>query len=308
MLNRILRFAKIGLIALVVLGAVIFVFSRLNQPATTRAFFSVERGWVEHWPWRGRSTISRLEPALYKLGIVGPARVEVEPHLSFFLDPRDYLAATVLITGQWQPEVWDSLSPVLSEGGVLLDVGAHIGYFSLKASSKVGKTGRIVAFEPDPGTLKLLGDNVAANNAGNVTVEPIACTDREQMLTLWAAGESNTAKSSLSRQNAAQVSASEAPKPYTVRGRPIDDVVGELNLTRVDAIKIDVEGAEVLVLRGSVETLKRFHPRVVVEVIPELLASFQTTPDDLISLLKGAGYNQSRRLAPRGDDWEWTVR
>jgi len=106
-----------------------------------------------------------------------------------------------------------------------------------------------VAFEPNPETLGFLRDNVAANHFENVIVEPIACTDREQTLTLYAAPEVNTGASSLSQDNAS-VSSQDAARPFTVRGRPIDDVVQELGLKRVDAIKIDVEGAEVIVLRA----------------------------------------------------------
>ena len=98
-----------------------------------------------------------------------------------------------------------------------------------------------------------------------------------------------------------------APRSYSVRGRPIDDVLRELNLTRVDAIKVDVEGAEVYVLRGAIDTLKRFHPKLVVEVVPEQLANLGSTRDDLTSLIKDAGYNRSRPLNPQATDWEWTV-
>jgi Methyltransferase FkbM domain len=78
-------------------------------------------------------------------------------------------------------------------------------------------------------------------------------------------------------------------------------------LNPADVVPVDVEGAEVVVLRGAVETLKRFHPRLVIEEIPEELASFQTSMDDLSSLLHNAGYNHTRRLRPHGDDYEWTV-
>ena len=119
----------------------------------------------------------------------------------------------------------------------------------------MGSTGRIVAFEPNPEILKLLRENIVANKAGNVLVEPIACTDREQTLTLWASASFNTGMSSLARENA-DISYEEPPRPYTVRGRSIDDVARELNLTKVNAIKVDVEGAEVGVLRGAMKTLK----------------------------------------------------
>jgi FkbM family methyltransferase len=231
--------------------------------------------------------------------------VEVEPHVSFLLNPLDVVPVTILRTGEWQPEVWNALQPSLDNGSVFFDVGAHIGYFSMKAARLVGDTGRVLAFEPNPETLKLLSDNVAANSAQNVTVEPIACTDTEQTLTFYAAAVENTGMSSLSKKNAEVDGA--APKTYNVRGRPIDDVVRELNLARVDAMKLDVEGAEVLVLRGSVETLKRFHPKLVIEEIPDELASFHTSMADVKTILEGAGYNHTRRLLPHGDDWEWTA-
>jgi FkbM family methyltransferase len=197
------------------------------------------------------------------------------------------------------------LLPALSEGAVFFDVGAHIGYFSLKASAKVGSMGRIVAFEPNPEILKLLRENIVANKAGNVLVEPIACTDREQTLTLWASASFNTGMSSLARENA-EISYEEPPRPYTVRGRPIDDVVRELDLTKVNAIKVDVEGVEVEVLRGAMKTLKRFHPKLVIEVDLRQLANFKTTPEDLVVVITGAGYKHGRPLNSGGTDWEWT--
>ena len=149
--------------------------------------------------------------------MLAPARVEIEPGVSFMLDPRDLVPLTILRTGVWQPEIWDSISPSLSEGGVFLDVGAHIGYFSMKATRRVGKTGRVVAFEPNPETLKMLRDNVSANHAENVVVEPIACTDREQMLTLFAAPSFNTGATSLGRPNA-DFSPEGPPKEYPSEG------------------------------------------------------------------------------------------
>jgi len=289
--------------AVVVLGIV--VFRALRSPFV-KAYFRLERSWGDRPERQGAAqTLMQLEPALNRLGILGPARMRVDG-VSFLLDPRDLVPLTILRTGEWQPEVWNSAAPVLSEGSVFFDVGAHIGYFSMKGAARVGKTGRVVAFEPNPETLRLLRDNVAANHFENVIVEPIACTDREQTLTLYAAPEVNTGASSLSQDNAS-VSSVEAARPFTVRGRPIDDVVQELGLTRVDAMKIDVEGAEVIVLRGAVKTLNRFHPKLVIEVVPRQLASFHTTVDDLTSLIRGAGYNLSKALTSEQTDWEWTA-
>jgi FkbM family methyltransferase len=285
----------------------VLLLSRVYPSGTVRAYYWIERNWYERWPRdSGKAAIRSIEPALLKAGILRPVRLQIEPGVSFLLDPRDFVPLTILRTGEWQPEVWESLSPSLSEGRVFMDVGAHIGYFTLKAAVRVGKTGRVVAFEPNPETLALLRGNIEASQAQNVTVEPIACTDREQTLTLFAAPIANTGASSLSRTNA-DVSIGEPPRPFTVRGRPIDDVLRELNLTRLDAIKIDVEGAEVYVLRGAVDTLKRFHPKVIMEMIPDQLAHMQTSVADVVSIMKAAGYNRSKPLGPLQTDWEWVV-
>jgi FkbM family methyltransferase len=296
------------LVLLLVLLAIplsVWVFAHINRPATVRAYFWLEGKWIDHWPIeRQKWEIQKLAPFMIRMGILGPVRLEVEPGVSFLLDPRDLVSVTIIRSGSWQSEIWDSLSASLPEGGVLLDVGAYIGYFSIKGSIKVGKTGHVVAFEPNPETLRLLRDNIAASHAENVIVEPIACTDTEQMLTLYAGPPSNTGMSSLASEN---VPLEGPPRLYTVRGRKIDDVVRELKLTRVDAIKIDVEGAEAYVLRGAMNTLKLYHPKVVVEVVASQLAALHSTPDDVIAALKEAGYNHSRPLNTPVTDWEWTV-
>jgi len=304
---RVRRAILRALVALAIVCGSVLLLSRVYPPGTVRAYYWIERNWYERWPRdSGKAAIRSIEPALLKAGILRPVRLQIEPGVSFLLDPRDFVPLTILRTGEWQPEVWDSLSPSLSEGRVFLDVGAHIGYFSLKAAARVGKTGRVLAFEPNPETLRLLRDNVDASHARNVVVEPIACTDREQTLTLFAAPIENTGASSLARANA-DVAIGETPRAFTVRGRPIDDVVRELNLTRVDVVKIDVEGAEGYVLRGAVDTLKRFHPKVIMEMDPDHLANMQTTVEDLVSIMKTAGYNRSKPLGPLQTDWEWIL-
>ena len=198
-------------------------------------------------------------PGLNKTSVFKPTRVEVERGVNLLLDPRDYLGRAVLTDGVWEPEVWRSISDGLSAGAVFLDIGAHIGYDSLKASVAVGEGGKVISFEPNPRTLEQLRANIVASHAVNVIVEPIACTDSEQMLTLYdSTSEGNSGASSLALTNADQLRRGILPS-YAVRGRPVDHVVSELHLQRVDVIKVDVEGAEYLVLRGLRETLQRFH-------------------------------------------------
>ena len=245
-------------------------------------------------------------PSFEKFGAFKPVRVEVERGVSLRLDPTDFVAREILTQNVWQPEVWQSISDGLSAGSVFLDVGAHIGYDTLKASVKVGPSGKVVSFEPNPSTLKELHANIAASHAINVTVEPIACTDKDQALTLYdSTSEGNSGASSLSLANADEARKGTLPS-YTVKGRPLDEVVRELGLSRLDVIKVDVEGAEYLVLRGARETLQRFHPKLVMEVVPLQLANMNATVEQLHALLKELGYGRGKQLDDT--DWEWTVK
>jgi FkbM family methyltransferase len=221
-------------------------------------------------------------------------RVEVEPGVSLWLDPADAISRTILISraGKWEPEVWQAISSGLPDGGVFFDVGAHIGYDSLKAATVVGETGRVVAFEPNPNTITQLRSNVAASGARNVVVQPIACTDRETTLTLFDSSPGgNSGSTSLSRENAGPVT-----RAYRVRGRPIDDVVKELGLRRLDVLKADVEGAELIVLRGATETLRQFHPKLILEVVPRQLANMGTSVEELEAFIRSLGYLESKAV------------
>src|SRR5260370_31000564 len=150
---------KRGLIVVAVMALAAGVF--LRSSLGVRFFFRMERKW---------NALQDLEPLLRRVGVLHPVRVQVERGFSLLLDPRDLVPLTILRTKEWQPEVWNSVAPVLSDGSVFFDVGAHIGYFSTKPAAHVGKTAPVVSFEPNPEIVQLLRDNVAANHFQNVIV------------------------------------------------------------------------------------------------------------------------------------------
>ena len=296
------RYVVVGLLLLGIVGLAALEQFDAGRTFLVRSFLRSERAWARYWPVEtGRGWPRKLEPLMSRVGVLRPVRVDVEPGVSLLLDPADDVSRTILtsLSGRWEPEIWQAISSGLPEGGVMLDVGAHIGYDSLKASVKVGPTGRVVAFEPNPKTLAILRDNIAASNAHNVVVQPIACTDSEQTLTLFdATPGGNSGSSSLSQQNAGPLSRS-----YTVRGRPMDDVLAELGVTRVDVVKIDVEGAELVVLRGAARSLKRFHPKLIVEVVPRQLANMGTSVEEVESFVASLGYRTTRAVDYKNREW-----
>ena len=205
------------------------------------------------------------------------------------LDPYDYVSGYILEFGEWEPKTWHELEQHIPAGGTFVDVGAHIGWYSLKAAKAVGPKGRVISVEPNHETLLRLRDNIRASGASAViVVAPVACSDSETTLKFYAAPRANTGESSLSATDAAQEGAVAAS--YQVRARRLDDIVREAGVARVDAVKIDVEGAEFLVLKGAVETLARYRPVVVVELADRQLKSMGASVEEVKAFMRSHGY------------------
>ena len=260
--------------------------------ARTQTYFAIQRQWDAHWPLRNGKKLPRLiQPALQPFT---PVWVQVEPGMKMLLDPYDYVSREILETGVWEPDSWAAIQQHLGPGATFVDVGAHIGYYSLKAGPVVGPTGHIVAVEPNPETIQKLNGNIQASGVRTITVAPVACSDTETKLELFGAPRSNTGESSLSRTNASQDS--QAVTTYEVRARPLDDILREAGVSRVDAIKIDVEGAEYLVLKGAEKTLDRYHPAILVEIVERQLRAMGTSSAQVKELLRSHGYTARRSI------------
>jgi FkbM family methyltransferase len=257
----------------------------------TKAFFAFSRMWfslcpVESAKHRPARWARYFEPMV-------PYWFQVEPSVTMWLDPYDFVSSGIMATGTWEPETWRALKRHLPVGGTFVDVGAHIGWYSLKAAKVVGPAGRVIAVEPNRDTLVTLRDNIRASGAGAViVVAPVACADAETTLNFYASPRSNTGESSLSLANASQEGPPTAS--YQVRARRLDDVLREAGVTRVDAVKIDVEGAEFLVLKGAVDTLRRYHPALSVELLDPGLKEMGTSVQEVTAFLRAQGYTPTQ--------------
>ncbi|HUK36047.1 MAG TPA: FkbM family methyltransferase, partial [Vicinamibacterales bacterium] len=279
---------KLFSVALLLVAVVAFVAGvMIMKPGLrTKWYFAADRTWTSHWPLpRGNGIIRDLKPLIRP---TAPAWVTIEPSVTMLLDPEDYVSNEILRTGRWEHESWEAIRPYLPQDAVFVDVGAHIGYYSLKAAAVLGPRGRVIAVEPNPPTVRELRDNIAASNAAHVHVYPVACSDKESTLVLYAAPRANTGQSSLSRANAGQEGAVAAE--YKVPARPLDAIVLEDGVRRVDVIKVDVEGAEMLVMRGAGWTLDRFHPVVMVELIEKQLQAMGTSTAEVRAFFAAHGY------------------
>lgn len=144
----------------------------------------------------------------------------------------------------------------VSAGAVVWDIGAHIGYVALALSRFAGPAGRVYAFEPLPENLRRLRANLAANDASNVEARGLALGDRRGVVRLVRSRSTLMASIVRAEESAGEILA------------PLDTVDGlvALGLRPPDVLKIDVEGAEALVLRGARETIATARPLLALEV------------------------------------------
>jgi FkbM family methyltransferase len=138
---------------------------------------------------------------------------------------------------------------LLPPGGVFLDVGAHAGYFSLLASNHVGDSGRVFAIEPNPRTFSTLERHLTLNAASNVLALQCGLANLRGSFVLHI-------PPARLDYNATVLPREEWP-PVEVPTRTLDDLVCEWGVDRIDLMKIDVEGAEPLVIAGGSAALAR---------------------------------------------------
>jgi FkbM family methyltransferase len=181
---------------------------------------------------------------------------------------------------------------VLKPGDTFIDIGAHIGYFSMLAAAKVGPEGEVFAFEPSPGNYRHLVEHVALNGFANVIPMHLALGDHEHVAALHLNADNDGGHAlwdvGVHRDNHKTRANPVAHPTFVTR---LDHVLRGRPMASVRAIKLDVEGSEVLALRGAAETIARHRvPFIVAEVNRQGLESLGTSETELRNMMKGFGY------------------
>lgn len=157
-------------------------------------------------------------------------------------DPSDHVQTYMFFQGRFEGPETRLVRDHLAEGNVFVDIGANVGWFTLAAASKVGRTGRVLAFEPFPASFQRLQRNVALNGFQTVTAFEMGLGDADAVAPVYA-GTGNSGRTSLF-PDPDQATASQ------IQLRRAEDVLAETGVEGIDFCKIDVEGAELLVLDG----------------------------------------------------------
>jgi FkbM family methyltransferase len=209
--------------------------------------------------------------------------------LVFACDVRNALAREVFFTGRYEPQETALIGRLLGPGGVFVDVGAHWGYFSLRAADLVGPSGRIVAVEADPRIHATLARNVELNRLPHATAVHAAAAAESGTLVLAGFDEAQD-NWGLSRVVGHDDGARGAAS-FEVPARALDELLDELGVGAVDLVKMDIEGAEAMAVRGMRAGLGAGrYRRVLLELHPNELRSHGHDPGDVVAALAGAGY------------------
>ena len=148
---------------------------------------------------------------------------------------------------------------VAQPGQVIVDAGAHVGFYSLWQGARVGSTGRIYAFEPNPVVHALLVKNVGQNGLPWVKCIPRALFAQEQTLVMRVRPRGSSSTRVLYSEPGRDVQTIE------VQGTTLDAFVAHNRVTHIDILKLDVEGAEVDVVRGGLQRALSITDKIVME-------------------------------------------
>jgi FkbM family methyltransferase len=209
--------------------------------------------------------------------------------------PKLYLATLkALRRGSHEKRMYLS---IIRKGDVVIDVGANVGYFTMLFSDLVGPGGEVHAFEPLPSTFELLSRNIHRFPAHeNVSLNCLALGECDQKTILFIPNEDH-GQAALARHRDGSWTSHQI-RAVNVEMMRLDRYAERL--PKIDFVKCDAEGAELLILRGAESTLRRCRPKIFLEIEECWTSSFGWTPADVVRFLRKIGYQHFYGLANQG--------
>jgi FkbM family methyltransferase len=171
--------------------------------------------------------------------------------------------------GTNEPPVQEALANYLRAGDIFYDIGANVGFFTVIGAKLVGQTGHVYAFEPVPENAASIRRNIELNNFAHVTLFEKAVshsTGKGELLLSHCSGGATLSSAGTSPDVKGTIS---------IELISIDDLVAQQKIAPPAVVKIDVEGAELDVLQGMSQTIKKFKPVIIYEVDDEKEGPFQ---------------------------------
>lgn len=212
---------------------------------------------------------------------------ELDSGVRLFVDLSDHVIGLSIVRGRYEPDEVRLAQGVLRPGDTAIDVGAHIGFFTMQMAAAVGAAGRVYAFEPFDANADLLEKSLHENRFDDRVVfrrAAVGAVAGSATLT-FPAETLNSGGAYLLRDGGAPLAG------HQMKGVPVVALDG-LDLRRpVRFIKLDVEGAEPQVIRGAEATLREDRPVILSELHPtQLERASGATVDEFLARMRALGY------------------
>lgn len=205
-------------------------------------------------------------------------------NFKMYLDDRDSLRLSVF--GIYEEFEVGLLPREITPGDIVVDVGANIGYYSIIFSKLVGAQGKVYAFEPDPVNFSILKKNIELNKCTNVVLEQKALSNKTGKITLYVSEEN--------RGDHRIYDSGDARKTVEIEAVRLDDYLTTRAPHGVNFIKMDVQGAEVAVLEGARDVLRRSAALTMFsEFWPFAITKARRNPREFFAILKESGFSFS---------------
>lgn len=175
------------------------------------------------------------------------------------------------------------IDEVIDDSFVLFDIGANVGWYSLLTKSLYNKS-IVYSFEPAPITYKRLINNIQLNNQTIDNAFNLALFNKEGELDFYYDIEGSGGSSFVNLRERMNI------EKVSVKTELLDNFVINNRIDKIDFIKCDVEGSELFVFEGGINSIKEFKPIIFTEMLRKWSAKFDYTPNDIIQLLGNIGY------------------
>jgi FkbM family methyltransferase len=188
----------------------------------------------------------------------------------------------ILNFGSYEKTEFEMVLRLIEAKFNIFDIGANIGWYAINIAKTI-KSVNIFAFEPIPGTFESLKMNLNINNMANIQIFNFGFSNKTGELTFYINPENSV------NASGANLSDYDSVVKINCKVRRMDDFVKETDLP-VDFIKCDVEGAELMVFQGGIETIERYKPIIYTEMLRKWSGKFNYHPNEIINLLHNQGY------------------
>lgn len=205
--------------------------------------------------------------------------------INLLLDLSSPPQFSVYRKGHYEPETSSKIFSLLKPGDVFIDVGANFGFFSLLASKRLQDSGLVIAIEPSKSAFKDLLRAINRNRCYNVIPVNLALSNQS--------GSAKLVKPWFRQSTAGYIANS-----GDILVSTLDDIYKRFNYPKVKLIKIDTEGAELLILYGARRLLKEQKPMIILET-GDNSKKFNYQIKDIYNFTKLLGYKQNNLLDGR---------